>query len=166
MNVITPKIETISPKILVGVQRRMSLSKHEIPWLWKSFMPRRKEVQHVKNDDLYSVEVYDDLNYFDQFNPSLEFEKWAAVEVTTAEEIPDEMNSMIIPEGMYAIFSYNGPDQEAFSFYAAIFTEWLPSSKYSLDNRPHFAVMGEKYKKGDPSSEEEIFIPIKFRDTN
>jgi len=30
-----------------------------------------------------------------------------------------------------------------------------------LDNRPHFEVLGEKYKNGDPESEEEIWIPVK-----
>ncbi len=159
---LIPRIENISQKIVVGMRRRMSISKNEIPLLWKSFMPRKKEVLYVKNPFLYSLEVYDDLGYFDHFNPAKEFNKWAAVEVSTAEEIPQEMESLIIPDGMYAVFNYSGAEQEAFSFYAAIFNQWLPSSNYSLDLRPHFALMGEKYKKGDPNSEEEVFIPIKL----
>ena len=35
------------------------------------------------------------------------------------------------------------------------------TSKYSIDNRPHFEIIGEKYKNNDPNSEEEIWIPIK-----
>lgn len=162
---LNPRIEIISPKVLVGMHRRMSISKSEIPLLWKSFMPRINEVLNVKNSYLYSIEVYDNLSYFIRFNPSNEFEKWAAVEVAEAGEIPDEMNSLIIPEGLYAVFSYMGSGQGAFSFYAAIFTEWLSSSKYTWDNRPHFACMGEQYRKGDANSEEEIFIPVKVRDT-
>jgi AraC family transcriptional regulator len=30
-----------------------------------------------------------------------------------------------------------------------------------LDNRPHFEILGEKYKQGSPDSEEEIWIPVK-----
>ncbi len=37
----------------------------------------------------------------------------------------------------------------------------LPNSEYELENRPHFEVLGEKYKNNDPNSEEEIWIPIK-----
>jgi AraC family transcriptional regulator len=41
------------------------------------------------------------------------------------------------------------------------FSTWLPDSEYRLDVRPHFEVLGEKYKNDDPESEEEIWIPIK-----
>lgn len=157
---LNPRIENISPKTLVGIKRRMSLSKNEIPILWKSFMPRKSKVLNVVNSNLYSVEVYDDLNYFNHFNPSLEFDKWAAVEVSAVEEIPDEMETLVIPQGSYAVFVYKGTEQDVFSYYGSIFSEWLPSSNFKLDNRPHFAVMGEKYKKGDHNSEEEIYIPI------
>jgi AraC family transcriptional regulator len=38
---------------------------------------------------------------------------------------------------------------------------WLPSSDYVLDNRPHFEILGEKYKINDPESEEKIWIPVR-----
>jgi len=47
------------------------------------------------------------------------------------------------------------------SFFQKIYTVWLPASDYVLDNRPHFEVLGDKYKNNDPSSEEEVWIPIK-----
>ena len=46
-----------------------------------------------------------------------------------------------------------------------IFTRWLPESNYRLDNRPHFEVLGERYKNNDPNSEEEVWIPIKQKNT-
>jgi AraC family transcriptional regulator len=39
----------------------------------------------------------------------------------------------------------------------------LPKSEYELDYRPHFEILGEKYKNNDQLSEEDIFIPIKPR---
>ena len=39
-----------------------------------------------------------------------------------------------------------------------------PKSKYELDKRPHFALMGEEYKNEDPDSEEELWFPIKIND--
>jgi len=32
-----------------------------------------------------------------------------------------------------------------------------------LDDRPHFEVLGDKYKNADPDSEEEIWIPIRTK---
>ena len=48
--------------------------------------------------------------------------------------------------------------------YGFIFNDWLPSSKYVLDTRPHFAVMGSKYRNNDPDSEEELWIPVKVKE--
>jgi AraC family transcriptional regulator len=41
-----------------------------------------------------------------------------------------------------------------------IFNTWLPQSNYQLAPRPHFEILGEKYKNNHPDSEEEIWIPI------
>ena len=38
---------------------------------------------------------------------------------------------------------------------------WLPNSDYSLDDRAHFEILGNKYKNNESDSEEEIWIPIK-----
>lgn len=62
-------------------------------------------------------------------------------------------------EGLYAVFDYKG-SSEVHKFIQYIYTSWLPNSEYKLDHRPHFEVLGEKYKNNDPNSEEEIWIPI------
>jgi AraC family transcriptional regulator len=33
-----------------------------------------------------------------------------------------------------------------------------------LDNRPHFEILGEKYKQGSTDAEEEIWIPVSLKD--
>jgi AraC family transcriptional regulator len=60
------------------------------------------------------------------------------------------------------MFNYRGLASDAANFYNAIFTQWLPNSGYKVDYRPHFAIMGEKYKKDSADSEEEIWIPVKI----
>ena len=164
--ILTPRIEQVPAKLLIGMHRRISIAKIETHLLWQSFMPRKKEIIKGKNSFLFSLEVYDELNYFSQFNPQNEFEKWAAIEVENVDVIPTGMEKLWIPEGLYAIFVFKGLASDAYTFYNQIFGEWLPASDYELELRPHFALMGEKYKKEDPASEEEIYIPIKVRDTN
>jgi AraC family transcriptional regulator len=53
--------------------------------------------------------------------------------------------------------------QEQQMCFKYIFEEWLPSAIYGLDNRPHFEILGAKYKNNDDSSEEEIWIPVKLK---
>lgn len=153
------RIETISEKKIIGKQIKMSFSENKTFQLWKNFMPLKSNIRNVINSNLFSIEVYPQ-QFFDSFNPNSEFIKWAGVEVLNFENIPSEMESLIIPEGLYAVFVHKGLASEGFKTYQYIFQTWLPDSVYQLDNRPHFAIMGEKYKNDSPESEEEIFIPV------
>jgi AraC family transcriptional regulator len=157
-----PKIETLQELKLVGMKAMMSFANNKTRELWQSFMPRKKEITCVDGAELYSVEVYDP-EFFKKFNPNREFEKWAAVKVETIETMPANMESLTIPAGAYAVFHYKGKPSEGQKFYQFIYGQWLPSSEYELDNRPHFALMGEKYKGEDPESEEDIWIPVQKR---
>jgi len=154
------RIEILAGKKLIGKRMRMTVSGNKTGDLWRSFMPRRKEIQNNNGGELYSVEVYD-KSYFENFNPDIEFEKWAAVEVTDFDTVPDEMESFILKGGLYAVFIYKGAASEGAKFFQCIFETWFPVSDYLLDDRPHFEILGEKYKNEDPDSEEEIWIPIK-----
>lgn len=154
-----PRIETLAEKKLVGLRRRMSFADNQTGELWRSFMPRRKEIGNKVGSELYSLEVYEPL-FFDHFDPHAVFEKWAAVEVTDVDDLPEEIESLRLPTGLYAVFTHKGPASDGVRTYRYIFETWLPNADFQLDDRPHFALMGEKYKHDDPSSEEEIWIPI------
>jgi AraC family transcriptional regulator len=154
------RVETINRKLLIGKRTTLSLTGNKTGELWRSFMPHRSGIKNGTGSDLFSVEVYDPL-YFTEFDPAREFEKWAAIEVTGFDTIPEGMECLVIPAGSYAVFLHRGPAGEAAKTYRYIFEEWLPASGFILDERPHFAVMGEKYKKDDAGSEEEIWIPVR-----
>ncbi len=89
------------------------------------------------------------------------FEKWAAIAVSDFDQVPDDMETLIIPSGPYAVFSYRGKPSEAQETFRFIYGMWLPHSGYAMDDRPYFALMGENYKGEDPESEEEFWKPIR-----
>lgn len=138
----------------------MSLVNNATHELWQWFQPKRSTLKNVVGTDLYSLEVYDDLSHFLNFDPAREFTKWATVEVNNYNNVPEEMEKLIVPSGLYAVFLHKGPASEGKNTYMYIFQTWLPKSEYGLDDRPHFAVMGAKYKGDSAESEEEIWIPI------
>jgi AraC family transcriptional regulator len=157
-----PRIEILTEKKLVGKQLIMSFADNKTTTLWQSFMPLRKSVSNSVGLDLYSVEIYPP-RFFDIFDPHAAFEKWAAIEVSGFENIPSEMKELTLTSGLYAVFLHKGPASEGPRTYDYIFTTWLASAPFVLDNRPHLAVMGENYKNNDPSSEEDLWIPIKSK---
>lgn len=98
--------------------------------------------------------------YYQHFSPQNEFEKWATVEVEDFASVPDGMKSFVLPTGLYAVFDYQGASSDN-AIFQYIFSVWIPNSNYTVDDRPHFEVLGPNYKNNDPNSEEEIWIPIK-----
>lgn len=159
---MTPVIKTLAPKKLVGKSRIMSLTHIKTHELWKSFMPQRSTITNAVGNNRFSLQVYPET-YFDAFNPDTEFEKWAAVEVTDFNQVPQGMETLDLEGGMYAVFNYVGSPENGETVFRYIFMDWLPQSGYRLDDRLHFEVLGLKYKNGDPDSEEEIWVPVKIK---
>ncbi|WP_420401256.1 GyrI-like domain-containing protein [Flagellimonas sp.] len=154
-----PQITELKEKQLVGMRTSMSLVHNKTFELWGKFRSRIHEIENRVSSDFISMQVYDP-SYFINFNPTNNFVKWASVEVQDHENIPDGMARFTLKSGTYAVFHYKGSSADT-SIFQYIFMEWLPNSKYVLDDRPHFEVLGSKYKNNDPNSEEEIWIPIK-----
>lgn len=155
-----PRIIHFDEIKLVGMRMSLSLADYPIANLWQRFMPRRGEITQVINQDLISLAIYPN-NYFLEFQVARNFERWAAVEVHQFENLPEGMECITIPAGLYAVFDYRGSSQESAAFFQSIYGNWLPSSSYVLDQRPHFERLGKNYNSQDPNSEEEICIPIK-----
>jgi AraC family transcriptional regulator len=155
-------IQEIAEKKLVGKRLSMTFAENKTAELWRGFMPRRSEIQNAVGSTLFSLQVYENVRFFADFALNAPFEKWALMEVTDFEQIPVGMKSFVLANGLYAVFPYKGNPNNPQVFYD-IFEKWLPNSRYELDNRPHFEVLGEKYKHNDDDSEEEIWIPIRAK---
>ena len=156
---MTPRIAILKEKKLIGQNIKMSLTNNRTGQLWGQFAPRIKEIKNKATEDKISIQIYPPL-YYKDLRPNNEFEKWATIEVKDFGEIPIGMKSLILKGGLYAVFDYKGSSSNN-SIFQYIFSEWLPNSEYLIDHRPHFEVLGSKYKNNDPNSEEEIWIPIK-----
>ena len=153
-----PKIQTLPSKTLLGKRLKMSFSNDRTGELWRSFMPHRKDILHKIGIDLYSMQIFDATP---DFKTDATFEKWAAVEVSALESIPEGMETYTLQGGLYAVFLHQGPASAFQKTFGYIFEAWLPNSAYKLDDREHFELLGEKYKNNAPDSEEEVWIPIR-----
>jgi NAD(P)H-dependent FMN reductase/predicted transcriptional regulator YdeE len=156
-----PRIEALSQKILAGMHLSMSMADNKTEELWRSFMPKRKKITNAVTNNLFSLQQYDPVMSFTNFDAHAVFEKWAAVEVSGSSNLPDGMETLQLPGGLYAVFRHKGAASAGAAAFKYIFGTWLPGSEYELDNRPHFEILGEKYKNDDPESEEEIWIPVR-----
>ena len=154
------RIETISIKKTLGFSTQTSIANDKTIEIWQKLMPRLKEVSGYKRADLISLQVYD-TNSLQKFSPETEFKKYALIEVKNFDLIPDGFEKFEIPAGKYAVFLHKGTSADFYKTSNFIFGEWLPKSDYSLDDRPHFEILGDAYKgHNNPENEEEVWIPI------
>jgi len=158
-----PIIEILPKKKLVGKSLKMSLENDKTSDLWKSFMPNRKMITHTVGSAFFSIQVYDKSLDFKDFNPRTEFTKCAMIETSKFEDIPEDMETLILEGGLYAVFIHKGTVADFPKTAQYIFNKWLPNSEYNLDQRPHFELLGDKYNPTDENSEEEVWIPIKIK---
>jgi len=158
-----PRIETLAPKKLVGKHLRLSLADHKTPLLWSSFMPRRKDIRHVIGTNRYNMQVYDAGFRIADLTPTTSFVQWAAVEVSAYEAIPEGMEPYDLAGGLYAVFLYKGRPENFAPVFHYIYKVWFPQSAYEPDARAYFELLGEKYKRDDDESEEELWIPVRLK---
>ncbi|HLP96505.1 MAG TPA: GyrI-like domain-containing protein [Saprospiraceae bacterium] len=147
-------------RTFVGISMSMSLIDNRTVELWRQFMPRRHVVGGRVGEEMYSLQVYPE-GYYERFNPATVFEKWALVEVAPGTEAPEGMTLFQLPEGDYATFIHKGDVAAFVARLQYVLQEWIPASGLILDARPHFEVLGEKYRNGDPESEEEVWVPVR-----
>lgn len=156
-----PDLVKIKTKKLIGIKVTTSLADDKTSLLWKRFMQSRDAIKNNINEDLFSVQLYGKQFIRGEFDSQSVFEKWAAMEVYDFTIIPKGLQQLEIAAGLYAVFTHKGTAKEFAETSKTIFAEWLPSSGYSLDDRPHFEVLGEEYKGPEnPESREKIYIPI------
>lgn len=155
------RTETISIKKTIGFSTQTSLANDKTVEIWQLLMPRLREVSNAKNADLISLQVYDKSS-LQKFTPETEFKKYALIEVKNYDIIPNDFEKFEIPAGKYAVFLHKGTSADFYKTSNYIFGEWLPNSDFSLDDRPHFEILGDAYKgHTNPENEEEVWIPIK-----
>jgi AraC family transcriptional regulator len=145
---------------LIGSRIRMSFVNDRTSELWRGFRQAASTIEGRIGRESYSVKVYDDSYSFASFDPSAEFDKWAGVAVSDDADVPDGLGTLVIPAGKYAEFVHRGPASAASKTFGYILGEWLPSSRFELDLRPHFEILPEGYDPFAEEATELVLIPI------
>ncbi len=128
--------------------------------LARQFMPKRNQILNRVSTEKFSIQIYQDFNY-NKMSPKTIYQKWVGIEVSSFENIPKGLEVLTIKAGKYAVFNYQGKPEGFLQAWQYVHTNWLPTSEYKLDNRPHFEKLPEDYHPLNTLVEEEIWVPIK-----
>jgi len=154
-------IKQLERTYLCGLSQKMSVENDLTEELWRRFMPERKRISNPVGTDLFSMQVYDIKPDFVHFDPSSDFTKWAAIEVSDHLHVPKGLYPYVLNGGLYAVFIHQGTPQQFRNTFSYIFEHWIPASEYELDHREHFERLPLDYSPFDPEAKEEVWVPIK-----
>jgi AraC family transcriptional regulator len=137
---------------VVGMAIRTRPMSPDIPALWPKFIARIDEIENPAEPRVsYGVMRHDppDTLYY-----------LAAASVGGAGGVPDGMESLVIPAGTYATFSY--PLSGLGQGFGEIFNRLLPSSGYEqTPGQPLFERYDEAFDPGNPQSAVQICLPVR-----
>lgn len=110
---LEPKIVTLPEIKLIAKSISMSFSQDKTHALWQGFGPLMKDIPYKLGKEKYSIQIFPDAKFFENFDPARVFKKYAAVNVSEYGDLSDGLEKLIIPEGQYASFDYIGKPSTA-----------------------------------------------------
>lgn len=147
-----PKIITKPAFTTIGVKYTGKNENGEIPKMWSVAAPRFIEIKNAIETPYVSYGICGNL-YEDG-----SFDYLAGVAVSSAEDIPEGMESWEVDEQTYAVFPCTL--DKIHKTYEYAHTEWIPAHNYERLAVPDFEFYGDGFNPQDPESLLHIYIPI------
>lgn len=104
---------------------------------------------------LVSLQLYEQAQDVYAFDKS--FAKWAGYFARDVDQVPEQLQTLHLEGGTYAVFQYEGGPTQAVEFFKVVFTKVLPDAALRVENRAHFEVLDANYRE---NFKEEIWIPV------
>lgn len=146
------KIVNISGFKAIGMTYFGNNEKGEIPKLWDTFNKRCNDIKQKSKSMLYYGICDDEPDSEGRFHYT------ACAEVDNFSQVPEGMETKVVPAGKYLVYTYGGAIKDLGEFYNDIFTKWLPASAYEMDFRPQLELYDYRFMQ---NGEFDIYIPIK-----
>lgn len=158
-----PIIQQLPSRTLVGLETPFISALAEtttnmavIPELWRRFNERRGEIRHPNGDSAFGL-----ISCTEEEAREETMRYLAGVEVSDpAPALPEDMVMRVLPEGLYAIFTHQGPVSTFDATIRRVYAEWLPQAPYRRAHGPEFERYDARFKGESPDSEFEYAIPV------
>ncbi|MDF2504861.1 GyrI-like domain-containing protein [Clostridium sp.] len=146
------KLVNIKEFKAVGITYFGNNSNGEIPKLWQVFNSRYKDIKQ-KSKSMICHGICDD-----EMDSEGRFHYTACAEVDSFQDVPEGMETKIVPAGKYLVYTYVGDMKNIGNFYNDIFTKYLPDSEYEIDSRLQLELYDGRFMD---NGEFDIYIPVK-----
>ncbi len=153
--VMEPEIVTRSEMKVVGIAHRYQEDDLDIGTLWSAFQHHVNKIPNRVGTDAFGI--YEE---YDESNDTIGFSYICSVEVSTFDNVPEDMITRIIPEQMYAVFRHDGELSFLPETLKYIWGSWLPKSNYEYVEKPDFELYAPGLLDEDPDHIIFLYIPV------
>lgn len=151
---LTPRFEELQGRLIAGLNETYTFqSRVNIPTQWDRFGAYWNRLSGQIGKVCYGVCW--------NFIPGKGFDYIAGVEVRTADELPAELTTVLLPAGKYAVFVHDKHVSEIPNTIQAIWGTWLPNSGVQIGESPSFERYGEEFNPKSGTGGMEIWIPVR-----
>lgn len=156
-----PRIEDRKTLLVAGLMKAYTAeTANQIPQLWQELTPHFGKIPGQVDRKAYGV-LYN-------LKKNGDFAYLAGVEVSSASDVPDELNVVRIPDVTYAVFPHAGHVSNLKETMSAIWNEWLPASglrsTHTDEEMPDMVEQyGEAFDPATGTGDMEVWVPIKNR---
>uniref|UniRef100_A0AAU1LRJ1 AraC family transcriptional regulator n=1 Tax=Streptomyces sp. NBC_00148 TaxID=2903626 RepID=A0AAU1LRJ1_9ACTN len=79
--------------------------------------------------------------------------------VVTGAEVPEDLDALAVPAGLWAVFGHSGQFPEALQYlWRDVFTQWFPSNPYA--SRPGPEILSVRLSEDGTQADAELWIPV------
>ncbi|MFF0072307.1 GyrI-like domain-containing protein [Streptomyces sp. NPDC005494] len=79
--------------------------------------------------------------------------------VVTGAEVPEDLDSLAVPAGTWAVFEHSGQFPQALQYlWRDVFTQWFPSNPYA--SRPGPEILSVRVSEDGKEADAELWIPV------
>ena len=161
---LVPEIVELEAMTVIGMQSLISTQCNLIAKLWERFMSRDNEIKNRAETPKAAFGVSYGMRDVSSEGegPVYEFFHLVGVPISSTEHIPEGMSYKQIPAHTYARFTHKGSLAGLQKTYGAIFSQWLPESKYAYDALAcDLEWYDNRFNIDSDDSEFDIYVPIK-----
>lgn len=152
VDVAPPRVVTGPARLVAGLKARYTFDTNQgIPAQWMAFDAWCPQIPAPVGSAAYGV----CCDYRDG-----SFDYLAGIEVSRADELPRELDSVRLVAGRYAVFEHRG---HISAFRKTVYTIWnklIPDLKLMIADAPNFELYDERFDPKTGSGVVEIWLPL------
>ena len=158
---VRPRIVDLYSIVVAGIRGEISTQHNILPDLWNRLAEICSEIPASSQARRIGICETDRTKTYISKDGHISFSEFVGIETDGFGELPEGLETKIIPGGRYAVFTHKGTVDTLIKTYDYIMGSWILFTKEILDDREDFEVYDERFLGIDnPESRIDIYIPV------